>query len=422
MSHDLSEQLAEIHRREWARVLAATARACGGDLDLAEDATQEAFAAAMQTWPSRGLPDRPGAWLTTTARHRAIDRLRRDAALRSRLPTLARQLTDGVDAEWAPAQPLAIDDRLRLVFTCCHPALAPGARVALTLRLVAGLTTAQVASALLVSEPTMAARITRAKRKIATASIPYRVPEKEDLPDRLDAVLTVVHVIGTTGHTAPDAVRLARPDLMALALDLARVLVALLPDEPEVLGLLVLLLLTEARRPARLDAAGHLVVLADQDRSQWDRASVDQGLALLRRAGELLAASHASPGRFLLQAGIAAVHAEAPTFDATDWPALVRLYDRLLAQWPNPVVAVNRAVALGFAAGPSAGLQALDALATDRQLTGYHYLPVARAELLRAAGEPAAARAAYRRALALVGNAAERAHLQRRLSELDVAH
>lgn len=406
----------EAHRREWALVLAAAARTASGDLHLAEESTQDAFVAALETWGDRGIPARPGAWLTRTAQRRVLDRLRRDTTLRRKLPVLLEPAIEEADEE-APV----LDDRLRLVFTCCHPALALENRVALTLRMVGGLTTAEIARAFLVSEPTMAARITRAKKKIAVARIPYAVPSGADLPDRLDGALAVIHLVFTTGHTAPDATDLVRPDLVGRALDLARVLAVLMPDESEALALLSLLLLTDSRRAARSDSHGDLVLLADQDRTRWDRAEIARGLDLLARAGRL-AGPRRPAGRYVLQAGIAAVHAEAPTWESTDWTSLVALYDRLLRTWPSPVVALNRAVAVGMAAGPEAGLAALDEIADDPALLGYHYLPAARADLLRRLHRDAEAAAAYRRALATASNRAERAFLQRRLAEVDPGH
>ena len=311
-----------------------------------------------------------------------------------------------------PGAPVA-DDRLRLVFTCCHPALAAESQVALTLRLVCGLTTAEVARAFLVSEPTMAARITRAKKKIAGARIPFRVPDAHELPERVDTVLTVVHLLFTTGHTAPSGDRLVRGDLVERALDLARMLRELLPRDREVAGLLALILLTDARRATRVDADGAQVLLADQDRTRWDRPAIDEGLALVR---ESLAAR--PPGRFALMAAIAAVHGEAPTWDQTDWREVVALYDILLETWPSPVVALNRAVAVGFADGPAAGLAALDALAGEPQLAGYGYLAVARGDALARLGRSREARSALEEALHMTDNAVERAQLERRLARL----
>ena len=408
---DVTRALEDAHRREWAFVLAATVRVTG-DLDLAEECAQEAYVAALAAWPRDGVPRSPGAWLTTAARNRALDIVRRATTLRRKLPLLV----EPVDSSEAPSDEAASvpDDRLRLLFTCCHPALPEEARVALTLRLVCGVPTADVAHAFLVPEPTMAARITRAKKKIAAARIPYRVPSAAELPARLDSVLTVVHLLFSTGHTAPSGEALVRDDLCERAVDLARLVVHLLPHEPEARGLLGLLLLTHARRRARTDEAGRPVLLEDQDRSLWDPVLVSLGLS---QAASALTASPA-PGRFALQAAIAGVHAAAPSFSQTDWPRIVVLYDRLLAVWDSPVVALNRAAALAFLpapdGGPAVALREIDSLATDPRLAGYVYLPAARADLLRRLGRSAEAAAAYDEALALTSNEAERALLQRR--------
>ena len=356
-----------------------------------------------------GIPAKPGAWLTAVARRKALDLLRREAVLRRALPLLVPD-----DVEPAPEITDEIpDDRLRLICTCCHPALAPEAQVALTLRLLCGLTTAEVARAFLVSEPTMAARITRAKKKIAAAGIPYRVPTAAELPARLDAVLAVVHLVFTTGHTAPAGDDLVRGDLTGRALDLARMLHLLVPGDPDVTGLLALILLTDARRNTRIDGTGALVLLADQDRSLWDRGQIDEGIALARAA-----LRSRPPSRYALQAAIAAVHDEAPTWESTDWNELVALYGVLARIWPSPVVALNRAVAIGFARGPSAGLAALDALGGEPQLAGYGYLPAARADLLHRLGRDDEARTAYEEALLLTENGVERQFLAGRLAAL----
>ena len=412
---EVSQVLADAHRREWAFVLAATVR-IAGDLDIAEECVQDAFVAALATWSERGVPENPGAWLTTAARRRALDLRRRDRTLRAKLPLLvgteraAAAGDDAVDAEEASVIP---DDRLRLVFTCCHPALAQEAQVALTLRLLCGLTTAEIARAFLVSESTMAARITRAKKKIAVARIPYRVPPVHELPDRLDAVLTVVHLLYTTGHTAPEGDRLVRPELVERALDLARMLSALMPDDREVRGLLALLLLTDARRATRTGARGRLLLLEEQDRSRWDGQAIAEGTDLVRQA-----LRRGRPGRFALQAAIAAVHAEAPTYADTDWREILGLYDALLAVWHSPVVELNRAVAVAMVEGPLAGLVAVDAVAGDPRLAGYPYLEATRADLLRRLGRRDEAAAAYRTALELATNAAERSFLADRLQEV----
>ncbi len=309
--------------------------------------------------------------------------------------------------------PEIVDDRLRLIFTCCHPALSPEAQVALTLRLVCGLTTAEVARAFLVSEGTMAARITRAKKKIVIARIPYRVPPVEELPSRVDAALTVVHLLYSTGHTAPAGADLLRRDLVERSLDLARLLRTLLPDDADVAGLLALILLTDARRATRLGDVGELVLLADQDRARWDQAAIGEGIALVREA--LL---RRPPGRFALMAAIAAVHAQARSWDATDWQEIVGLYVVLMQIWPSPVVALNHAVALGLAEGPQAGLDALEAIGTDPLLATYSYLASARADFLRKLGRTGEARAAYGEALLLSENAVERAFLEERIDEM----
>jgi RNA polymerase sigma-70 factor (ECF subfamily) len=403
------------HRREWGFVLAATARVVR-DLDLAEECVQDAYLAALDAWTRQGVPDNPAAWLTTAARRKALDALRRDKTFRAKLPLLAEP-DPAPDAGSGPVPDIA-DDRLRLVFTCCHPALARDAQVALTLRLVCGLTTAEIAAAFLVPEATMAARVTRAKKKIAAARIPYRVPPAAELPDRLDAVLTVIHLLYTTGHTAPGGDDLVRDDLADRAISLARLVAELMPDEREARGLLALLLLSHARRATRTDAEGALVLLADQDRARWDAAAIAAGTELV--VGALRGAGRGGrPGRFALQAAIAAVHAEAPSYAATDWPEILGLYDELVRAWPSPVVALNRAVALAMVAGPAAGLAQIAELEhQDGKLAGYRYLPAAKADLLRREGRRAEAAQAYQAALDLAGNQAERAFLASRLSQL----
>ena len=408
--------MADAHRREWAFVLAATVRVTG-DIDLAEECVQDAYARALASWPDSGVPAKPGAWLTTVARRRAIDLRRRRSTHDRSLPRLVQTAaTDPgeIEADGDANGGEVVDDRLRLIFTCCHPAIAPEAQVALTLRLLCGLTTVEVARAFLVNEAAMAARITRAKKKIAAAHVPYRVPSVEELPARVDAVLTVVNLLFTTGHTAPAGADLIRRDLVERALDLARMLHALLPEDPDVTGLLALILLTDARRPARVDGRGHLVLLADQDRSDWDHSVIGEGVTLVRDA-----LKRRPPGRFALMAAIAAVHAEAPSWNATDWREIVGLYDLLLAIWPSPVVALNRAVAIGFADGPEAGLTALDALATEPVLAAYSYLASSRADFLRRLGRVAEARLAYQEALMLSENAVERDFLEDCLLRLD---
>src|SRR5215472_1649288 len=410
MDPAVAAAVADAHRRDWGFVLAATARITR-DLDAAEDCVQDAYAEALVAWAS-GVPAKPAAWLTLVARRRAMNLIRRKDTLSRKLPLLADAATlPGPGDDDDMAIHTIPDDRLRLIFTCCHPALSAEARVALTLRLLCGLTTAEVASAFLVSEPTMAARITRAKKKITAARIPYQVPPASELPDRLAAVLDVVHLLFTTGHTAPAGQFLQRRDLAERALDLARMLRHLLPDDPAVAGLLALILLTDARRHTRTSADGELLLLSEQDRSRWDLTEIGEGLALIRAA-----LAHRPPTRYAL---IAAVHAEAPRWEATDWRQITELYDALTQIWPSPVVALNRAIAIGESRGPGAGLAALDQLATDPQLAGYHYLPAARAEFLRRLDRTEDARLAYHEALVLAGNPVERDFLARRLAELD---
>jgi RNA polymerase sigma-70 factor (ECF subfamily) len=390
-------------------VLAATARVTR-DLDTAEDAAQDAYVQALRVWARDGLPDRPGAWLTTVARRNALNRMRRRQTLEAKLPLLVEPEGDEGPEPAGGAHDGIPDDRLRLIFTCCHPALAPEAQVALTLRLVCGVATPDIARAFLVADATMAARLTRAKKKIAAARIPYAVPSAADLPARVDAVLTVVHLLYSTGHTAPSGGDLVREDLCERALGLARLLVRLLPDDREAAGLLALLLVHEARRAARTDADGRLVRLEDQDRSLWDRELIveaDRLVVAALRAGP--------PGRFTLQAAIAAVHGQAPSYEATDWPQIVALYDELLRVWPSPVVALNRAVAVSMVDGPAAALAVVDAVADEGRLAGYRYLPATRADLLHRLGRHAEAAEAYREALVLTDNAAEQEFLHERL-------
>ncbi|WP_433066575.1 RNA polymerase sigma factor [Dactylosporangium sp. CS-033363] len=373
------------------------------DVDMAEECVQEAYASALATWPVDGVPANPVGWLTTAARRRAIDGIRREQVYRTKLALLAVP---------PPAEEPA-PDLLGLIFTCCHPALSAEVRPALTLRLVCGVSTADLARAFLVPEPTMAARLTRAKKKITKARISYRMPAATELPDRLRAVLEVVHLLYTTGHTAPSGTVLLRNDLADLALYLARTLSELMPDEPETQGLLALLLATDARRGTRTDAEGRLVRLEDQDRSRWDRAAIAEADTLIVRA---LRAGR--PGRYTLQAAIAALHAQAPTFEQTDWPQLLHLYGELLAIWPSPVVALNRIVPLSRVYGPEHALRALEVLAHDERLAGYQYLPAIRADLLERLGRRAEAAAAYREALARTTNEPEREFLARRLTTL----
>ncbi len=408
---DARAAIADAHRREWAFVLAATVRVAR-DIDLAEECVQDAYVSALDAWSRQGVPSSPGAWLTTTARRKALDALRRDRTLRAKLPLLIEPGSLPEPSADSAAD-LIPDDRLRLVFTCCHPALAREAQVALTLRLVCGLTTAEIARAFLVPEPTMAARVTRAKKKISAAQIAYRVPGAAELPDRLDAVLTVVHLLYTTGHAAPGGQDLVRADLVQRAIGLARMLCALMPDEREARGLLALLLLSNARRLARVDASGRLLLLEEQDRTQWDSPAIAEGAALV--VGALRGGR---PGRFALQAAIDAVHAEAPSYRDTDWPQLLQLYGELLRAWPSPVVALNQAVVLAMVDGPAAALDQIAAIERDGRLAGYHYLPAAKADLLRRLGRRAEAETAYCAALELAGNAAEREFLRRRIAEV----
>ncbi len=404
--------IAGAHRRDWPRVLAATARVAR-DLDLAEECVQEAYAAALRRWASSGIPDNPAAWLTTTAKRRAIDAIRRDATLRAKLPLLAEPEEEAA-MEDVTGEVIA-DERLRLIFTCCHPALAQDAQVALTLRLLCGIPTADIARAFLVSEPTMAARITRAKRKIAVARIPYRVPRPAELPDRLRAVLAVIHLLFTAGHTAPSGAALVRADLMDRALHLARMLRELMPDDTEVRGLYALLLVTDARRATRTDAGGRLLQLADQDRSRWDRAALAEAHDLIvgcLRAGP--------PGRYVLQAAIASLYADALTYEQTDWAQIVTLYDVLLRVWPSPVVALNRTVPLAMVAGPDVALAEVERLEAGGRLSGYHYLPAIKADLLARLGREEEAGSCYRRAFGLTANEAERAFLAERMAPADL--
>ncbi|GAA1865124.1 RNA polymerase sigma factor [Asanoa iriomotensis] len=392
--------MATAYRREWAQVLATVVRLTR-DLDAAQDAVQEAFAAAVPAWRSRGVPDNPGAWLTATARRKAVSAQRHADAIERRLPLLV------VDEPGATG--VFPDDRLRLLFTCCHPALELPARVALTLNVVCRLSTADIGRIFLVPEKTMAARVTRAKRKIQAAGIPYRVPGPADLGERLPAVLATIYLFFVQGHTPPRGTELTAADVTGRAIDLARLLAELLPGEPEAVALLALLLLTEARQPARVDAAGTPVLLADQDRSRWDRELIAEGLALVRPEPR---------GPYAIQAAIAAVHALAPRAADTDWAAIVRLYDDLLAVHPSPVAALARTMAYAEVAGPSAGLAEVDLLAADSRLAGYHVLPAARADLLRRLGRTDEAADEYERAAALAGNAAERTYLRTRAADL----
>jgi RNA polymerase sigma-70 factor (ECF subfamily) len=411
----VASAVAAAFREEWGKVVATLIRTTG-DWDLAEECAQDAFALALQRWPRDGIPGRPGAWLTTAARNRAIDVLRRRAVGAAKLREVAAM------SAYEPSEPVldhdesgVPDDRLRLMFTCCHPALSLEARVALTLRTLAGLTTAEIARAFLSSEPTMAKRLVRAKQKIQHAGIPYRVPPAHLLPDRTPGVLGVLYLLFNEGYSATTGADLVRQNLCAEAIRLARVLAALMPDEAEAAGLLALMLLHDARRSARLDAAGDLVTLEDQDRSSWDQASIGEGVSVL--AGAL---RRGRAGPYQIQAAIAACHATALAAADTDWAQIAGLYEQLARFLPTPVVALNHAVAVGMAFGPAAALPLVAALEESGQLDGYHLLPATRADMLRRLGRLSEASLAYREALELAGTDAERRFLTRRLAETSI--
>jgi RNA polymerase sigma-70 factor (ECF subfamily) len=412
LTADVPGLITRLHRDQWGRAVASLARAFG-DPGLAEEAVQEAYTAALLRWPESGVPDEPAAWLYTVARNRALDRVRRDRRFRERIAVLERQAAS-TSVEDDPGDE-ALDDQLAMLFACCHPALAMPARAALTLRLVAGLDTPQIARAFLVPEPTIAQRLVRAKRKIRDAGIPVDLPRAEQLGERLDGVMAVLYLTFNAGYSATATPPRGCVDLAAEAIRLSRLLLRLVPREPEVAGLLGLMLLQHARRAARADDKGRLVLLGNQDRSRWDRRAIGEGLAMVERA------LRRGTGPYRLQAAIAAEHARAASAGDTDWRRVLGLYDALLRLQPSPVVALNRAVAVAMVRGPQAGLEAVEALAADGRLEGYHLLHAARADLLRRLDRRGEAAACYVRALDLASDETERAFLGARLVEVSAS-